>query len=58
MKELEDSWLSHKQIITLSYVKGTHKKRAHKKLKLSDKATDYYRIGVLKSDMHTAFKRV
>ena len=54
MKELEDSWLSHKQIITLSYVKGTHKKRAHGQLKVSDKAKDYYRVGVFKSGMHTA----
>ena len=35
-------------------VKGTHKKRAHGKLKVSDKAKDYYRVGVLKSGMHTA----
>ena len=31
-----------------------HKKRAHGKLKVSDKAKDYYRVGVLKSGMHTA----
>jgi len=35
-------------------VKGTHKKRAHGKLKVSDKAKDYYRVGILKSGMHTA----
>ena len=35
-------------------VKGTHKKWAHGKLKVSDKAKDYYRVGVLKSGMHTA----
>ena len=28
-------------------VKGTHKKRAHGKLKVSDKAKDYCRVGVL-----------
>lgn len=37
---------------------GRHKKRAHGKLKVSDKAKakakDYYRVGVLKSRMHTA----
>jgi hypothetical protein len=35
-------------------VKGTHKKRAHGKLKVSDKAKDYYGVGILKSGMHTA----
>ena len=35
-------------------VKGTHKKRAHGKLKVSNKAKDYYRVGVLKSGMHIA----
>ena len=35
-------------------IKGTHKKRAHGKLKVSDKTKDYYRVGVLKSGMHTA----
>ena len=35
-------------------VKGTHKKRAHGNLKVSDRAKDYYRVGVLKSGMHTA----
>jgi len=35
-------------------IKGTHQKRAHGKLKVSDKAKDYYRVGVLKSGMHTA----
>ena len=35
-------------------VKGTHKKRAHGKLKVSNKAKYYYRVGVLKSGMHTA----
>ena len=29
-------------------------KRAHGKLKVSDKAKDYYRVGVFKSGMHTA----
>jgi len=35
-------------------VKGTHKKRAHGKLKVSNKAKDYYRVGVLKSGIHIA----
>ena len=35
-------------------VKGTHKKRAHDKLKVSNKAKYYYRVVVLKSGMHTA----
>jgi len=39
--------------MTIPY-KGTHQKRAHGKLKVSDKAKDYYRVGVLKSGMHTA----
>ena len=54
LKELEDSGFivlgNHDFIL----VKGTHKKRAHGKLKVSDKAKDYYRVGVLKSGMHTA----
>jgi len=54
MKELEDSGfiaLGHHDFIL---VKGIYKKRAHGKLKVSDKAKDYYRVGVLKSRMHTA----
>ena len=35
-------------------VKGTHQKRAHGKLKVSNKAKDYYRLGIFKSGMHTA----
>ena len=31
-----------------------NKKRAHGKLKVSNKAKDYYRVGILKSGMHTA----
>jgi len=54
MKELEDTGFivlgNHDFIL----VKGTHKKRAHGKLKVSDKAKDYYKVGVLKSGMHTA----
>ena len=54
LEELEDSGFivlgNHDFIL----VKGTHKKRAHGKLKVSNKAKDYYRVGVLKSGMHTA----
>ena len=46
MEELEDS--------DFILIKGTHKKRAHGQLKVSDKTKDYYRVGVLKSGMHTA----
>ena len=46
MEELEDS--------DFILIKGTHKKRAHSKLKVSDKAKNYLRVGVLKSGMHTA----
>ena len=38
---------------------GTHKKWAHGKLKVSDKAKDYYRVGVLKSDLNkTVLKKI
>ena len=54
LKELEDTGFivlgNHDFIL----IKGTHKKRAHGKLKVSDKAKDYYWVGVLKSGMHTA----
>jgi len=46
LEELEDS--------DFILIKGTHKKRAHSKLKVSDKAKNYLRVGVLKSGMHTA----
>ena len=54
MNELEDSGFIVQGDHDLILIKGTHKKRAHGKLKVSDKAKDYYRVGVLKSDMHTA----
>ena len=54
MKELEDSGFIALGDHDFILVKGTHKKRAHGKLKVSDKAKDYYRVGVLKSGMHTA----
>ncbi len=54
MKELEDSGFIALEDYDFILVKGTHKKRAHGKLKVSDKAKDYYRVGVLKSGMHTA----
>ena len=54
MKELEDSGLISLGDYDFILVKGTHKKRAHGKLKVSDKAKDYYWVGVLKSGMHTA----
>ena len=54
MEELEDSGFIALGDYDFILVKGTHKKRAHGKLKVSDKAKDYYRVGVLKSGMHTA----
>ena len=54
MKELEDSGFIVLGDYDFILVKGTHKKRAHGKLKVSDEAKDYYRVGILKSDMHTA----
>ena len=54
MKKLEDSGFIVQGDHDLILIKGTHKKRAHGKLKVSDKAKDYYRVGVLKSGMHTA----
>ena len=54
MEELEDSGFIALGDYDFILVKGTHKKRAHGKLKVSDKAKNYYRVGVLKSGMHTA----
>jgi len=54
IKELEDSGFIALGDYDFILVKGTHKKRAHGKLKVSDKAKDYYRVGVLKSGIHTA----
>ena len=54
MEELEDTGFIVQGDHDFILVKGTHKKRAHGKLKVSDKAKDYYRVGVLKSGMHTA----
>ena len=54
MEELEDSDFIEQGNHDFILVKGTHKKRAHGKLKVSDKAKDYYRVGVLKSGIHTA----
>ena len=54
LTELEDSGFIALGNYDFILVKGTHKKRAHGKLKVSDKAKDYYRVGVLKSGMHTA----
>ena len=45
MKELEDTGFIVKGDHDFILVKGTHKKRAHGKLKVSDKAKDYYRVG-------------
>ncbi len=57
MKELENTGFIVEEIMTLSLVKGTHKKRAHGKLKVSDKAKDYYRVGVLQIwDAYSRFK--
>jgi hypothetical protein len=54
MEELEDSGFIVRGDHDFILIKGTHTKRAHGKLKVSDKAKDYYRVGVLKSGMHTA----
>ena len=54
MEELEDSDFIVRGDHDFILIKGTHQKRAHGKLKVSDKAKDYYRVGVLKSGMHTA----
>jgi len=54
MKELEDSGFIARGDYDFILIKGTHQKRAHGKLKVSEKAKDYYRVGVLKSGMHTA----
>ena len=53
LKELEESNFITQGDHDFILVKGTHKKRAHGKLKVSDKAKDYYRVGVLKSGMLT-----
>ena len=54
IKELEDSGFIALGNYDFILVKGTHKKRAHGKLKVCNKAKDYYRVGILKSGMHTA----
>ena len=54
LEELEDTGFIVRGDHDFILIKGTHKKRAHGKLKVSDKAKDYYRVGVLKSGMHTA----
>ena len=54
MKELKDNGFIVQGNHDFILVKGMHKKRAYGKLKVSDKAKDYYRVGVLKSGMHTA----
>jgi len=54
MEELEDSAFIVRGDHDFILIKGTHTKRAHGKLKVSDKAKDYYSVGVLKSGMHTA----
>ena len=54
MKELEDSGFIAQGGYDFILIIGTHQKRAHGKLKVSDKAKDYYSVGVLKSGMHTA----
>ena len=54
MKELGDTGFIVRGDHDFILIKGTHKKRAHGKLKVSDRAKDYYRVGVLKSGMHTA----
>ena len=54
LKELEDQGFIALGDHDFILIKGTHQKRAHGKLKVSDKTKDYYRVGVLKSGMHTA----
>ena len=54
VKELEDNGFIKLGDYDFILVKGTYKMRAHGKLKVSDKAKDYYRVGVLKSGMHAA----
>ena len=54
MKKLKDSGFIEQGDHDFILVKGTHKKRAHGKLKVSNKAKGYYIVGVLKSGMHTA----
>jgi hypothetical protein len=54
MKELEDSGFIALGNYDFILVKGTHKKRVHAKHKVSDTDKDYYRVWMLKSDIHTA----
>tara|TARA_X000001036_G_scaffold285243_1_gene265000 strand:- start:159 stop:563 length:405 start_codon:yes stop_codon:yes gene_type:complete len=54
MEELEDSGFIVQGDYDFILFKGTHEKRAHGKLKVNNKAKDYYRVGVMKSGMHTA----
>ena len=49
MKELKDSGFIALGDYDFILVKGTHKKLVHGKLKISNKAKYYYRVGVLKS---------
>ena len=54
MKELKDSGFIALGDYDFILVKGTHKNLVHGKLKISNETKDYYRVGVLKSGMHTA----
>ena len=54
MEELEDSDFIVQGDHDFILILRTHKKQAHGKLKVSNKAKDYYRVGILKSGMHTA----
>ena len=54
IEDLEDSDFIARGDYDLILVKGTHQKRAHGKLKVNDKTKNYYRVGMLKSEMHTA----
>ena len=47
MKELKDSGFIALGDYDFILVKGTHKNLAHGKLKISNKAKNYYRVGVL-----------
>ena len=53
-KELEDSSFIVQGDHDFILILRTHKKQAHGKLKVSNKAKDYYRVRVLKSGIHAA----
>ena len=54
LKELENSGFFKHGIYEFTLSKGSYKRRVHCKLKISDKTKNYYRVGVLKSGVHSA----